>query len=287
MFEHVQTPIRRASFTVLFMLAACATAAAPGLTTGPATKPATAPTLSPFQQAIGFSLGEPTPQALGPDLRLWATHYHTPIIKPAPETISAAFPLLGRDGSPISPPLQHHDWCEAALQGSVSIKQGSTSTAYVFVDANGPEQVNCDAFLGNLSDGVKNATRRARFMAVNHPLGCGVRNLPLMPFRTIAVDPDVIPLESVIFVPELRGRTFRYDGQNFVHDGYLFAGDRGGAIQGRHVDVFMVDDGFAPLEDLFASTDTRTFEAHVVDARDPMAEAVKASQSASCEPIAR
>jgi hypothetical protein len=49
----------------------------------------------------------------------------------------------------------------------------------------------------------------------------------------------------------------------------------------------MVDDGFALLEDLFASTDTRTFEAHVVDARDPMAEAVKASQSASCEPIAR
>ena len=43
------------------------------------------------------------------------------------------------------------DWCEAALQGSVSIKQGGKSTAYVYVDSNGPEQTNCDEFLGTLS----------------------------------------------------------------------------------------------------------------------------------------
>ena len=68
-------------------------------------------------------------------------------------------------------------------------------------------------------------------------------------------------------------------------DGYLFAGDRGGAIHGRHIDVFLVDDGFEPLEDLFASTDKRTFEAHIVAPEDPMAVAVKASQSDSCDPV--
>lgn len=279
-------PMRAFTFTILFMLAACATAAVPGLPTAPkAPGPLTSP-LTPLERAVGFVLDEPSPQVMGPDLKLWATHYHTPIVRAAPETVSAAFPLIGRNGSAISAPLSQRDWCEAALQGSVSIRQGGKATAYVYVDSNGPEQTNCDEFLGSLSDGVKNATRRARFMAVSHPLGCGVRNLPLMPFRTIAVDPNVIPLESVIFVPELRGRHFTLNDREFIHDGYLFAGDRGGAIKGKHIDVFLIDDQYAPLEDLFASTDSRTFEAHVIDADDPMAAAVKASQSSSCEPIA-
>lgn len=277
--------MRPLAFTILFVLAACATTAVPGVSPGPATTSAEGPDLTPYQRALTFTLEAPAPQAMGPDLKLWATHYHTPIIKPAPATISAAFPLLGRNGSAISPPLVHRDWCSAALQGSVSVKQGGKSTAYVYIDANGPEQANCDEFLGNLSDGVKTATRRARFKIVNHPLGCGVRNLPLMPFRTIAVDPGVIPLESVVFVPELRGRSFRYNDHDYVHDGYLFAGDRGGAIHGRHIDVFLVDDGFKPLEDLFASTDKRTFAAHIVAADDARALAVKASQSDSCGPI--
>ena len=122
-------------------------------------------------------------------------------------------------------------------------------------------------------------------MAVSHPLGCGVRNLPLMPFRTIAVDPNVIPLESVIFVPELRGRHFKLNEREFIHDGYLFAGDRGGAIKGKHIDVFLIDDQYAPLEDLFASTDRRTFAAHVIDHDDARAIAIKASQSSTCAPV--
>lgn len=282
--------MKQLTFTFLFVLAACATAAVPGMPVAPgAATPAEPllPLLSPLERAVSFTLDEPTPSGMGPDLKLWATHYHTPIVSAAPETVSAAFPLVGRKGDAISPPLSQRDWCEAALQGSVAIKSGGTSKAFVYVDSNGPEQTNCDEFLGSLSDGVKNATRRARFKAVSHPLGCGVRNLPLMPFRTIAVDPDVIPLESVVFVPELRGRKFELNGAAYTHDGYLFAGDRGGAIKGKHIDVFLVDDHYAPLEDLFASTDKRTFAAHVVDKDDPMANAIKASQSSSCEPVSQ
>jgi len=277
--------MRHLTFTILFMLAACATAAVPGLPVPAEPPPLTTPALTLHERATIFMLDAPSPQAMGPDLKLWATHYHTPIVTPAPETMSAAFPLLDRNGAWISQPLRQKDWCEAALQGSVSVKQGGKSTAYAFVDSDGPEQTNCDAQLGSLSDGVKAATRRARFMAVSHPLGCGVRNMPLMPFRTIAVDPAVIPLESVIFVPELRGRRFTLNDREYLHDGYLFAGDRGGAIKERHIDVFMIDDHFEPLEDLFASTETRTFAAHVVDADDAMAAAVKAGQAASCEPV--
>lgn len=269
--------LRRFSFAVVFSLAACATASVPGLS-----RPAEPPPLSPDERALAFRLDAPADEAIGPNLKLWATHYHTPEVRPAAETISAAFPLIGRNGSPISAPLAHRDWCEAALQGSVSVRSGGVSTAYVFVDSNGPEQANCDQWLGSLTDTVKSATRRARFMKVNHPLGCGVRNHPLVPFRTIAVDPAMIPLESVVFVPELRGRTFSYNGRDFVHDGYLFAGDRGGAIKGKHIDVFLDDKAGADLEDLFASVDTRTFAAHIVDDADPAARAIRDTQSAPC-----
>jgi 3D (Asp-Asp-Asp) domain-containing protein len=266
-------PVRRFAFAVLLGLAACATASAPGRASS---------VLTLHELAMGFQLEAPMPQTLGPDLELWATHYHTPVIRPAPETTSAAFPLLDREGKWISPPLRHKDWCDAALQGSVSVKQGKKETAYVFVDANGPEQVNCDEYLGRLSDGVKNATRRARFMKVNHALGCGVRNIPLMPFRTIAVDTRIIPIGSVIYVPELRGRRFEHEGSTLVHDGYLFAGDRGGAIRGKHIDVFMTDTPDTPFEDIFASNKRRTFSAHIVNADHPAAQAVRDAQSGQC-----
>jgi 3D (Asp-Asp-Asp) domain-containing protein len=271
---------RRTGYAIVLLLAACATASTPSR------EPASlAPPLTVEERALAFSLEAPAIEELDRALNLWATHYHTPSITPAHATISAAFPLIGRNGQPISPPLLHRDWCEAALQGSVSIQQGETATAYVFVDSKGPEQANCDQWLGSLSDGVKNATRRARFMKVNHPLGCGVRNHPLVPFRTIAVDPDTIPLDTVIYVPELRGRIFQMNGRAFVHDGYLFAGDRGGAIKGAHIDVFLVESAAGPLEDLFASTASRTFKAHILDEDHPGAEAVRATQTASCEPV--
>lgn len=271
---------RRTGYGVLLLLAACATASTPTHEPTPL-----APPLTAGERALAFSLEAPATEELRRPLNLWATHYHTPSIAPAPVTRSAAFPLVGRNDQPISPPLLHRDWCEAALQGSVSVQQGEKATAYVFVDAKGPEQANCDQWLGSLSDGIKTATRRARFMQVNHPLGCGVRNHPLVPFRTIAVDPHTIPLDTVIFVPELRGRVFQINGRPFVHDGYLFAGDRGGAIKGAHIDVFLVESAAGPLEDLFASTASRTFKAHILDKDHPAAAAVRATQTASCEPV--
>lgn len=45
---------------------------------------------------------------------------------------------------------------------------------------------------------------------------------PAMPFETIAVDPDVIPLGSRVYVPGL---------------GYFTAHDTGGAIQGMKIDI--------------------------------------------------
>jgi 3D (Asp-Asp-Asp) domain-containing protein len=50
---------------------------------------------------------------------------------------------------------------------------------------------------------------------------------PLTPYRSIAVDPSVIPMGSKVYIPQYRD-----------HGGWFKAADTGGAIQGRHVDVF-------------------------------------------------
>ncbi len=54
-------------------------------------------------------------------------------------------------------------------------------------------------------------------------------SLPLRFYQSIAVDPSVIPLGSRVYVPG-----YRHDG----HGGWFVARDTGGAISGRHNDVY-------------------------------------------------
>lgn len=54
-------------------------------------------------------------------------------------------------------------------------------------------------------------------------------SLPLKYYQSIAVDPNVIALGSRVYIP-----AYRHDG----HGGWFVAQDTGGAIIGRHVDVF-------------------------------------------------
>src|SRR5438105_1737094 len=54
-------------------------------------------------------------------------------------------------------------------------------------------------------------------------------SLPLRFYQSLAVDPNVIPLGSRVYVP-----AYRRDG----HGGWFIAQDTGGAITGQHVDVY-------------------------------------------------
>jgi 3D (Asp-Asp-Asp) domain-containing protein len=54
-------------------------------------------------------------------------------------------------------------------------------------------------------------------------------SLPLHYYQSIAVDPKVIPLGSRVYVP-----AYVHDG----HGGWFIAQDTGGAIDGRHIDVY-------------------------------------------------
>jgi 3D (Asp-Asp-Asp) domain-containing protein len=54
-------------------------------------------------------------------------------------------------------------------------------------------------------------------------------SLPLSYYRSIAVDPRVIPLGTRVYIP-----AYRHDG----YGGWFLAQDTGGAIGGRHIDVY-------------------------------------------------
>jgi 3D (Asp-Asp-Asp) domain-containing protein len=73
-----------------------------------------------------------------------------------------------------------------------------------------------------------------------HPWGYGVQDKALVPFRSIAVDPSVIPYGSHLYIRELDGVTMPGDPSygGFVHDGCVSADDTGGDIIGMHVDFF-------------------------------------------------
>jgi 3D (Asp-Asp-Asp) domain-containing protein len=238
--------------------------------------------MHPTQQAINFMLDPPDEAAL-PDkkkMKLWATYYHMPTVRPSWTSV-AAKPLLDRKGNPVSPPLSTQDWCDAAMQGSVWVDNGKDEpTAYMYIDSGGPEQVVCDRYFG---ERIKNATRRARFAPFYHPQACDVRTIPLMPFRTIAIDRDRFKMGTVFYVPELRGKQFWANGEFYTHDGYLIGSDTGGAIEGNHIDMFVEDAGVDPLPELVRSNPRGTFDAYVIAKDHPMAMALRDAGEEICK----
>jgi 3D (Asp-Asp-Asp) domain-containing protein len=69
------------------------------------------------------------------------------------------------------------------------------------------------------------------------PWGRGATGKPITPLLTVAVDPDVIPLGTAVYVPELDG--LPRDAKNSSHhDGCFVAQDKGLKVKGRHLDVF-------------------------------------------------
>jgi 3D (Asp-Asp-Asp) domain-containing protein len=61
-------------------------------------------------------------------------------------------------------------------------------------------------------------------------LGCKV-----VAMRTVAVDKNLIPRHSVLFIKETVGLKMP-DGS--AHDGYWYASDTGGAIKGKRIDLY-------------------------------------------------
>lgn len=61
-------------------------------------------------------------------------------------------------------------------------------------------------------------------------MGCRV-----VPMRTLAADPHVVPKGSVVFIKQTVGLPLPGGG---AHDGIWYASDVGGAVRGDHIDLF-------------------------------------------------
>jgi hypothetical protein len=77
---------------------------------------------------------------------------------------------------------------------------------------------------GGWSDG-----RGRRYVPLRAVTFAAGASLPLRFYQSIAVDPRLIPLGSRVYVP-----AYRHDG----HGGWFIAQDTGGAINGRHIDIY-------------------------------------------------
>jgi len=71
------------------------------------------------------------------------------------------------------------------------------------------------------------------------PFGRGAGQRPLIPFKSVAIDPRVVALGEPLYIPEFDGLLMP-DGSR--HDGCVRADDTGGGIKLRDMDFFVVSD---------------------------------------------
>lgn len=89
--------------------------------------------------------------------------------------------------------------------------------------------------------GACNCDRSPCFKVTENQWGTAGSGHPLQPFRTVAVDPKVVKIGTLLHVPLLEGRLMpgRAPWGGFVHDGCVVADDTGGGIDGNQLDLFV------------------------------------------------
>lgn len=130
---------------------------------------------------------------------------------------------------------------------SVTLYHGKSCTPIADVSKEFAAQLSMQG-TGKLKDG--------RILNVWGPCGCahspcfkvtetkwgtGGTGRALQPYRTVAVDPSVVKLGSLLYVPALDGKTMpgREPWGGFIHDGCVVADDTGGGIKGQQLDLFV------------------------------------------------
>ena len=78
-------------------------------------------------------------------------------------------------------------------------------------------------------------------------------------------DINFIKPGTALYIPKARGaKILTKSGRVIIHDGYFFAADKGGAIKGSHVDVYIGVSKNANFFPWVSSNESKTFEAYVV-----------------------
>ncbi len=171
---------------------------------------------------LNFKLTPPPKSKISQTKKAWATRYNLPHYKHS--DAKDAIPLLDSKGRKLGPKLLRDEWCNAAMQGSVIIEKDGEETVYNYATTAKTtptgKKLNCYTRYPK--------TDYVRFKEANGEFGDGVKNYSLVPFRTIAVNPAMIPYGSVVFIKSAVGKKISINGKEYTHDGYFFAADTGG-----------------------------------------------------------
>lgn len=187
---------------------------------------------------------------------LWGTYYYLPELKNS----NGSFPLYDMKSQELGPRLSQREWCDSAMEGSVRVSFDSGEVhVYNYAGVTGDKAVDCKKYF-------KHDVSRTKFRMANGPWGDGVDEFILSPTRTVATDPKVIPHGTVLYIPAARGaEVVMPNGRKIIHDGYFFAGDKGGAIKGNHIDVYIGTFKKAPFFPWIKSKESGVFEAYRVN----------------------
>lgn len=202
---------------------------------------------------------------------IWVTAY---VVRIAQAVSSAnAVPLLDSHGHATGISLSHLDWCNAAMEGTVTV-QITKGVARTFNYDHGAtaDSTNCSDVFPHVPGSKVSAVNKSLFSEVpaDAPFGLGASpKYRLVPYRSIAVDRSpgsMFPLGTLLFIPKLKGVALTLpNGKKISHDGYVMAVDTGGLIQGSHIDFFKGIDANGQPPPAVASTATHPIDAYVVD----------------------
>jgi 3D (Asp-Asp-Asp) domain-containing protein len=194
-------------------------------------------------------------------MTLWATNYYAHVT----DEVSGGVPLLSTSGEVLAR-ISEQDYCPAAIEGT-AIVSGAGGTRTLNYERLGSDSVyDCSSTVPANRRGEPwvAALGRSRWVETDAAYGLGVSSYKLVPYKTIAVDRSVIPIGTVVFIPQAKGITYDAGTGPQVHDGYFLAADVGGAIKGNHIDIFT---GLGPNQvfPFVKSRESATFDALIVD----------------------
>ncbi|RBP17327.1 3D domain-containing protein [Roseiarcus fermentans] len=213
-----------------------------------------------------FNLAAPESVSQLEPVHVWATQYYDHAAKANEGAGSVA--LRDKDGHDLGVSLSKKDWCNAAMEGTVIVTAGSQVRAFNAGGLGAEDQTDCGDVFPKVSDRTKANIRKQRFfeLEAKDKFGMGgTDKYRLIPYRSIAVDRDTIPWGTALFIPRLKGaRITLPDGSTAVHDGYVYAVDRGSEINGSHIDFFTGVNRVNPAPGVITSTPKRGFVAYIV-----------------------
>lgn len=194
-------------------------------------------------------------------LTLWATQYYIHRFESG-----GTVPIVDAKGKPTGLTADTCNFCEAALEGTAYVTDSSGKVIVInFAKSDTVVYADCRKCAKYAGSKLNVESWGRTLWTITTGFGNGVKNYRLVPYLTIAVDPNIIPYGSVIYIPQVRGAKVEWpDGTLGAHDGYFFAGDTGGAIKDNHIDVFTGVFEGNPFPTVVRSNAQKTFEAYVI-----------------------